>query len=182
MCGKGYQMLRGYEETIGQTIVFLDADLDANYSELVEKLSKPILDDKAFFVKSTFSRGSEWGRVTKLTVFPLLDMFYPDLNFIHQPLSGQVAFKKQLVQQLRFAVDYGVEISHLIQYYKMYGLSHIAQVELGDLKHRHRNLDELQLTASQVLKTILYHAHQDGKIDMNNPLLSKLPSDLDFGG
>tara|TARA_B100001564_G_scaffold316238_1_gene291480 strand:- start:5800 stop:6573 length:774 start_codon:yes stop_codon:yes gene_type:complete len=181
MSGKGYQMLRGYEESIGQTIVFLDADLDANYSELVKKLSKPILNREAFFVKSKFSRGNEWGRVTKLTAFPLLDMFYPDLNFIEQPLSGQVAFKKQVVEQLLFAGDYGVEISHLIQYYNMYGLSNIVQVELGDLKHRHRNLGDLQLTASQVVKMILYHAHKDGKLDMNDPLLSKLPKDLNFG-
>jgi len=179
-CGKGYQMVKGYEATIGQTVVFLDADLDANYSELVDKLSKPILEDEAFFVKSKFARGDDWGRVTKLTAQPLLDMFYPDLYLIQQPLSGQVAFKRQVVSQLLFPQDYGVEVSHLIQYYNMYGLSHIVQVELGNLKHRHRNLGDLQLTSSQVLKTILYHALKDGKLDIGDPMLGKLPTPLDF--
>jgi glucosyl-3-phosphoglycerate synthase len=178
--GKGYQMIKGYEASLGQTIVFLDADLDADYSKLVKKLSQPILKGKAFFVKSKFDRGDEWGRVTKLTAQPLLEMFYPELNFIEQPLSGQVAYKKQLVSQLLFPENYGVEISHLIQYYKMYGLSNIEQVDLGNLQHRHRGLGDLQLTSQQILKTVLYHAREDGKLDIKDSLLWKLPSSLDF--
>lgn len=172
--GKGYQMFKGFEETLGTNIVFLDADLDCHYGETADKLAEPLLSGEAFFVKSTFDRGEEWGRVTKLTAKPLIELFYPDLLFIEQPLSGQVAMKKTLAHQLEFPARYGVEISHLIQYYNMYGLSHISQVDLGDLKHRHRKLNDLELTAQEVAKTILFHAYRDAKIDMKIPLLEKL--------
>ena len=172
--GKGYQMVRGYEEALGINLVYMDADLECNYGEVADKLAKPLLSGEAFFVKSTFDRGKEWGRVTKLTAKPLLDIFYPDLNFIEQPLSGQVAMKKTLQNQLETPARYGVEVSHLIQYYGLYGLSHITQVDLGKVEHRHRQLDDLALTSQEVSKTILYHAYKDGKIDLKMPLLEKL--------
>lgn len=172
--GKGYQMIRGFEQSLGLNLVYLDADLDCHYGETADKIAEPLLSGEAFFVKSTFDRGKDWGRVTKLTAKPLLDVFYPDLNFIEQPLSGQVGMKKSLQQQLETPASYGVEISHLIQYYSLYGLSHITQVDLGKIDHRHRQLDDLALTAQEVAKTILYHAYKDGKIDMKMPLLEKL--------
>ena len=153
--GKGYQMVRGYEESLGVNLVYMDADLECDYGETADKLAAPLLSGESFFVKSTFERGREWGRVTKLTAKPLLGIFYPDLEFIEQPLSGQVAMKKTLQHQLETPARYGVEVSHLIQ-------------------HRHRQLDDLALTSQEVAKTILYHAYKDGKIDMKMPLLEKL--------
>lgn len=178
--GKGYQMIRGYEEALGSTIVYLDADLKSDYSELVEKLSQPILEEDYFFVKSKFDRGDDWGRVTKLTAQPLLQIFYPDLLWVSQPLSGQVAFKKGVLELIEFPANYGVEVSHLIQYYNIYGLNHLYQADLGVLQHRHRTLSDLQLTAEEVSKTIFYHAYRDGKIDMKLPLLEKLLKSSEF--
>lgn len=90
--GKGEALYTGYKEAECDIIAFIDADIHNLTSKKVEAMIKPILDGKTDITKTKFARES--GRVTELTAKPLLNFFFPEINF-EQPLSGQFAAKKE---------------------------------------------------------------------------------------
>ena len=134
-------------------------------NHIMQEMSKPI-QPKTKFVKSYFDRSNSpyGGRVTALTAKPLLNIFYPELTEIHQPLSGQIATYKEVLQNLYYPVDYGVEISHLIDIYSAFGIDAIEQVFLGKVTHRNRNLGSLIPTAESVTNIIIDKAYRQGKL------------------
>ena len=103
--GKGYAMEKGLKCANNGIVVFIDGDI-ANYSkDLIYKLANPIINDEADFVKSMFER--QGGRVTELVAKPMLDILFPDIYKFSQPLSGMIAAKKSLLDQIEFEKDYG---------------------------------------------------------------------------
>src|SRR5688572_6991624 len=111
MMGKGASMEDGTREARNEVILFLDADLTGLHESAIERMAEPLLNDEADFVKARFKRAA--GRVTMLTARPLLRTYFPELSYFAQPLSGIMAARKSLLDQLSFENDYGVDIGLL---------------------------------------------------------------------
>jgi glucosyl-3-phosphoglycerate synthase len=154
MLGKGASMKDGMLAATADVVVYLDGDLSALENHLIERLAAPILSKRADFVKAKFSRSG--GRVTKLTAKPLLQVFFPELAWIDQPLGGIVAARKQVLKQLSFELDYGVDVALLIDAWAS-GAT-ISEIEVGHIEHSSRPLDHLAEMASQVVRAIFDRA------------------------
>ena len=112
--GKGDSMREGMMVAKNEILVFLDADIPNYAADIVDKLTQPLINDEADFVKSYFERQA--GRVTEILVKPMLEFFFPHLLQFKQPLSGMIAGKKSFFQKAKvdFENDYGADIGLLI--------------------------------------------------------------------
>ncbi|OBI04639.1 glucosyl-3-phosphoglycerate synthase [Mycolicibacter heraklionensis] len=163
--GKGEALWRSLAATSGDIVVFIDSDLIDPDPMFVPNLVGPLLTgDGVHLVKGFYRRplkvnGTEeptgGGRVTELVARPLLTALRPDLGAVIQPLGGEYAGSRELLESVPFAPGYGVEIGLLIDTYDRLGLEAIAQVNLGVRAHRNRPLAELALMSRQVVATLL---------------------------
>jgi glucosyl-3-phosphoglycerate synthase len=163
--GKGEVLWRSLAATGGDLVVFVDADLVDVEAALVVSLLGPLLAVpgvelvKGFYRRplrlETVETGTGGGRVTELVARPLLARFAPELSGVVQPLGGEYAATRGLLESLPFAASYGVEIALLLDTVAARGLDAIAQVDLGVRKHRNRTLLELGVMAQEVLDTVL---------------------------
>jgi glucosyl-3-phosphoglycerate synthase len=133
----------------------------------VPSLVGPLLVDDAVLVKAFYDRPingqpSGGGRVTELLARPLIDLLFPALSDIRQPLAGETAAHRWVFEKVGFADGYGVEIGLLIDVARDFGADAIAQVDLGVRVHRNRPLDELRPQADDVLRTALGRAGLTG--------------------
>ena len=159
--GKGDAMWRGLASVSSELVVFLDTDTVDFHEGFVRGLVGPLISAPGIdFVKGCFARplreGSrlrpgEGGRVTELMARPLLNLYAPELAVFDQPLAGEVAARRELLEQLPFCVGYGVEIAMLIDAWRLVGLEGLAQVDLGERQNRHQPLRELSAMAYAVL-------------------------------
>jgi len=166
--GKGEVLWRSLAATHGDLMVFVDADLVDVDAGLVVGLLGPLLTaDGVELVKGFYRRplrletteaGTGGGRVTELVARPLIARFAPQLSGIVQPLGGEYAATRTLLESLPFAASYGVEIALLLDTLDARGLDAIAQVDLGVRKHRNRTLLDLGLMSAEVLDTVLRRA------------------------
>lgn len=154
MLGKGASMKDGMLAAKEDVVVYLDGDLSGLESHLIERLAAPILSKRAEFVKAKFSRSG--GRVTKLTAKPLLQVFFPELTWIDQPLGGIVAARRDVLRGLTFELDYGVDVALLIDAWA--GGAAISEVEVGHIEHPSQPLERLADMAAQVMRAILDRA------------------------
>lgn len=159
--GKGDALWRGLSATSGELVVFLDTDT-ANFSArfLLDLIAPLLGDPTVHLVKGAFRRpfraGEETtpdggGRVTELLARPLLNLHLPELAGFLQPLAGEVAARRRLLEALAFPVGYGVEIAILIDAYRTVGLDGLAQAQLGIRENAHQALGDLSAMAYQVL-------------------------------
>lgn len=165
VAGKGEVLWRSLAATSGDLIAFVDSDLIKPDPAFVPKLLGPLLlGDGIHLVKGYYRRplrvsGSEdthgGGRVTELVARPLLAALRPELTCVLQPLGGEYAGTRELLEAVPFAPGYGVEIGLLLDTYDRLGLHAIAQVNLGVRKHRNRPLHELGAMSRQVIGTML---------------------------
>ena len=102
------------------------------------------------------------GRVTELTARPLIRLFYPDLAGVEQPLAGEVAARRELLERLPFMTGYGVDIALLLDAYAAVGLDGLAQVDLDVRQNAHQPLRDLGPMASAVLGTVAVEARTRG--------------------
>lgn len=162
--GKGEALWRLTYAASGDLVVFCDADIVDFGPRFVVGLLGPLLNDPdAAFVKGFYARPGEngdndGGRVTEVLARPLLATLFPHLGGIVQPLSGEYAARRSLLEQLPFARGYGVDLGLLIDAAASVGTQHIVQVDLGTRRHRNRPLDELGAQAFTVLQTGLARA------------------------
>lgn len=152
--GKGASMRDGLLVAKGEIVVYLDGDIDVYDPHTVDRLTEPILQDVADFVKSTFERSA--GRVTELVAKPLLALLMPGLNKFSQPLSGMIAGRKSLLMKLNFENDYGVDVGLLIDAYMLN--ARIAEVSIGSIVNKSKTWTELSPMAKEVAKAILKRA------------------------
>ncbi|MFL5818500.1 MAG: glucosyl-3-phosphoglycerate synthase [Conexibacter sp.] len=159
--GKGDALWRAVHATRGDVVAFVDADSADFDSRFVLGLLGPLLtDDAVAFVKGAYRRpltvGAETvpeggGRVTELLARPLLNLHVPELAGVVQPLAGEMAARRVLLEQLPFPVGYGVEIALLIDALRVAGLDALAQVDLGTRRNAHQPLHALSAMAYAVL-------------------------------
>ena len=173
--GKGEALWKSLFVLRGDVILWLDADITNFDPRFVCGPLGPILTDPDVgYVKSFYRRpigdGAgkdqktlEGGRVTELSARPLLSMFWPHLAGLIQPLAGEYAGRRSLLEQVPFATGYGVEIGLLIDIAERFGLDAMAQVDLEERTHRNRPIGELSRMAFAVLHAAMRRA--SGRID-----------------
>ena len=126
----------------GDFVVWCDGDVTSFEPVWVTRLLAPLLDDETVaLVKARYHRPSHeggGGRTTELVARPLLSLYVPELTGLEQPLSGEVAGRRSVLEQLPFVEGWGVEIAMLVDLAQRLGPECIAQVDLGVRTHRHR--------------------------------------------
>lgn len=180
--GKGQAMWRGVFESVGDFVVFLDADVRNFGPHFVTGLLGPLLHHdetcmvKAYYERPNHGRSGQGGRVTELVAKPLISMLFPHLAFVRQPLAGECAARRQVLERVGFAPGYGVELALLVDVASAFGAGSIAQVDLGVREHRNRPLEELAPQARTIMETAFRRAGVDGT-GLGGPTQST-PADL----
>ena len=164
--GKGEVLWRALAATTGDLVVFLDSDLVDFDPGFVPALLGPLFTEpgvalvKGFYRRPLRLEAAELdnggGRVTELLVRPLLAALRPELAGVVQPLGGEYAATRELLESVPFAAGYGVEIGLLLDTHTRRGLDALAQVNLGVRKHRNRSLLQLGVMARQILAAALH--------------------------
>jgi glucosyl-3-phosphoglycerate synthase len=159
--GKGEALWKSLLVTKGDLLAFVDADLTHWGPHFVTGLLGPLLsDERVLLVKGFYERlyaagdGSltaDGGRVTELVARPLLSLWWPELAGIVQPLAGEWAARRDLMESLPIPVGYGVELAVLLDTAKHHGLEAIAQVDLGSRGHKHQASHDLAVMAAELL-------------------------------
>lgn len=162
LLGKGASMEDGVWAARNELVLFLDGDLSGLAEDLVPKMTGPLLEGQADFVKARFTRSA--GRVTLLTARPLLLTFFPELAHIEQPLGGIMAARRAVLRNLRFETDYGVDVGLLLDAAAT-GAT-IAQADIGHIQHDSQPLEVLGDMAKQVVRVILDRAARYGRLDL----------------
>ncbi|MCI3272197.1 glucosyl-3-phosphoglycerate synthase [Streptomyces cylindrosporus] len=157
--GKGEVLWRSLLVTDGDIVCFIDADLKDFSSDFVSGIVGPLLTDLGIdLVKGMYDRplagaAGQGGRVTELMARPLLNMHWPQLAGFVQPLGGEYAARRSLLEQLPFPVGYGVELGMLVDALHLVGLDALAQVDVGVRKHRHQDGQALGRMAAAIYRT-----------------------------
>ncbi|MDT3724997.1 glucosyl-3-phosphoglycerate synthase [Streptomyces sp. DSM 41972] len=165
--GKGEVLWRSLLVTRGDIVCFVDADLREFSSDFVTGIVGPLLTDPGLqLVKAMYDRpmttadgnitgagAGQGGRVTELMARPLLNMHWPQLAGFVQPLGGEYAARRGLLEQLPFPVGYGVELGMLVDALHLVGLDALAQVDVGVRKHRHQDGQALGRMAAAIYRT-----------------------------
>jgi glucosyl-3-phosphoglycerate synthase len=177
--GKGEALWKSMAAATGDLIVFIDADLVGFTADYVTGLLGPLLTDPSVvFVKGTYDRPlavggtvtpTGGGRVTELVARPLLNQFWPELAGFVQPLGGEYAARREVLEQVPFAGGYGVELGLLVDIFELVGLDAMAQVDLGRRQHRHQSDEALAAMASQVMLTAWGRLDRQGRIVESAP-------------
>ncbi|MEU6734600.1 glucosyl-3-phosphoglycerate synthase [Streptomyces physcomitrii] len=168
--GKGEVLWRSLLVTEGDIVCFVDADLRDFSADFVTGIVGPLLTDPDVqFVKAMYDRpltgadgavgtgsggsAAQGGRVTELMARPLLNMHWPRLAGFVQPLGGEYAVRRPLLEQLPFPVGYGVELGLLVDALHTVGLDALAQVDVGVRRHRHQDGQALGRMAAAIYRT-----------------------------
>jgi glucosyl-3-phosphoglycerate synthase len=159
--GKGEALWKSLLVTEGDLLVFMDADLTHWGPHFVTGLLGPLLhDERVLLVKGFYERlyrggdgsvSADGGRVTELVARPLLNLWWPELAGIVQPLAGEWAARRDLMESLPIPVGYGIELAVLIDTAREHGLEAIAQVDLGSRGHKHQASHDLAVMAAELL-------------------------------
>lgn len=170
--GKGEALWKSLYVTHGDVVVFIDADLEQFDPQFAVGLLGPLLADPSVqFVKAFYDRPLQagqtilpagGGRVTELMARPLLNLHWPHLAGFVQPLAGEYAGRRTLLERVPFMSGYGVEIAMLVDVFELAGLSAMAQVDLGSRRHRNSSDAALGQMAAQVYLALLSRIERHG--------------------
>jgi glucosyl-3-phosphoglycerate synthase len=163
--GKGEALWKSLYTTHGDIVLWLDTDIVNIHPRFVYGLIGPLLaSPRIQFVKGFYRRplkvgnkvqAGGGGRVTELTARPLLNLFYPELSGVVQPLSGEYGGRRQALEHLSFFSGYGVETGLLIDIFEAHGLSAIAQVDLQERIHHNQQLEALSKMSFAIIQAVI---------------------------
>lgn len=163
--GKGEALWKSLYVTKGDIVVWIDSDVTDIHPKFVYGLVGPLLTQpRVDFVKGYYRRplnlGTEMlttggGRVTELTARPLINLFYPELSGLVQPLAGEMAGRRSLLERLPFFTGYGVETGLLIDILERHGLRHIGQTDLENRVHRNQDMISLSKMAFAIVQVVM---------------------------
>ena len=199
--GKGENLWKAIYQLQGDILVYIDADIKNIHPRFVYGLVAPLIYRpeihyvKAFYdrplASSNGSRPSGGGRVTEILIRPLFSLFFPELTALIQPLSGEYAVRREVLDKIPFPIGYGVETSHLIDVYHRWGLQAIAQTDLDRRVHRNQHTRELGKMAFGILQTFLRRVEALGilgnlpelsttlrQFQVNNNLFEEIPLNI----
>jgi glucosyl-3-phosphoglycerate synthase len=175
--GKGESLWRSLSVATGDIVCWIDADIRNFSPHFVTRLLAPLLldeDGELAFVKGFYRRPlvqdghvvpDGGGRVTELLARPLLASLFPELSCVRQPLAGEYAGRRDVLERLPFFTGYSVEAGLLIDLLGEAGLDAIAQADLTERVHRNRPLAELAPMARAIARTIMRRAREHGRIE-----------------
>tara|TARA_R110002096_G_scaffold16106_23_gene55131 strand:- start:4461 stop:5447 length:987 start_codon:yes stop_codon:yes gene_type:complete len=173
--GKGENLWKAIHQLKGDIICYVDADIKNIHPRFVTGLVAPLIrnDDmhyvKAFYDRPlAFSEGirpSGGGRVTEILVRPLFSLFFPELTALVQPLSGEYAVRRKVLEEIPFPIGYGVETSHIIDVYKRWGLNAFGQTDLDQRVHRNQTTRALGKMSFGILQSFLNRMEAYDMID-----------------
>lgn len=168
--GKGEALWKSLLVTRGDIVLWIDTDIVNIHPRFVYGVLGPMLVDPTIqFVKGFYRRplkvgdklqAGGGGRVTELTARPLLNLFYPELSGVIQPLSGEYGGRRSALEQLSFYSGYGVETGLLIGMYEKFGLNSIAQSDLQERIHHNQPLEALSKMSFAILQTVVRKLEQ----------------------
>ena len=175
LLGKGDAMWRALSVLTGDLICFVDADSEDFAGHFATGLLGPLICvPQIRFVKAFYRRpfktargrveATGGGRVTELMARPLLAAWYPELAAIRQPLAGEFAARRDLLEQMAFCTGYAVEIGLLLDVYAAVGIDAIGQVDLDVRQNRHRPLHDLGPMADAVLGAVTRRLRREGRL------------------
>ncbi|MGZ8764440.1 MAG: glucosyl-3-phosphoglycerate synthase, partial [Acidimicrobiia bacterium] len=162
--GKGNAMWKSLYACDGDIVCWVDADIRNFGAHFVTALLAPLLHEphvafvKGFYRRPLHGEPSGGGRVTELMARPALSLLFPSLTPFVQPLSGEYAGRRELLETLPFVEGWGVELGLLIDVVSAFGIGAVAQVDLGEREHRNRPLLDLGPQALAILVTALRRA------------------------
>lgn len=178
--GKGENLWKALHVAQGDIIVYVDGDIRNFAPRFVTGLVGPLLENqdidfvKAYYhrplIDSAGGRTADGGRVTEILVRPMISLFFPELADVLQPLAGEYAARRSLLETLSFPVGYGVEAAHLIDLARRGLMGRTAQTDLEERIHRHQDNLALGKTAFAILHVMLRRLHEDGKILLRDTL------------
>lgn len=160
--GKGEALWKSQFVTTGELLVFIDADLTGWGTHFVTGLLGPLLTSsdvalvKGYYDRVLDDRSAgqvtpQGGRVTELVARPLLNLHWPALAAVVQPLAGEWAIRRSVFSQLSVPVGYGVELAVLLDVVSELGIDAVAQVDLGARAHSHQSVHDLGVMAAEIL-------------------------------
>jgi hypothetical protein len=162
--GKGETLWKSLYVLNGDIIAWIDTDIVNIHPRFVYGILGPLLRSQHIqYVKGFYRRpirtagkiqAGGGGRVTELVARPLINLFFPELSGLVQPLSGEYAGRRQALERLPFFTGYGVETGLLIDLLEQFGLSAIAQVDLVERIHRNQTLTALSAMAFAIIQVV----------------------------
>ena len=168
--GKGQAMWKGVHAATGDVVVFLDGDIRSFDARFVLGLAGPLLvRDDITFAKGYYRRAG--GRVTELVARPLISVFFPYLADLDQPLSGECASYRHILESIPFSGGYSVDLGLLIDVTARFGNTGLVQCDLGERIHRNRPLAELGPQSLAIVQLALERA---GVADVDFPWVAQL--------
>lgn len=164
--GKGENLWKALYVTKGDIIIYLDADITNIHHRFAYALLGPLLSyDHIKYAKAFYDRplaGEDpkirptgGGRVTELVIRPMFSLFFPELTQILQPLSGEYAACREILETIHFPIGYGIETSMILDIYEKWGLNVMAQIDLDRRVHRNQDTKALGKMAFVIMKTFL---------------------------
>jgi glucosyl-3-phosphoglycerate synthase len=174
--GKGEALWKSLYVTRGDLIAWVDTDIVNIHPRFVYGILGPLLQsDQVQYVKGFYRRplkvGNKMqagggGRVTELVARPLINLFFPELSGLIQPLSGEYAGRRSALEQVPFFTGYGVETGLLIDLLDKFGLRGIAQVDLQERVHHNQPLDALSRMSFAIIQVIVSRLEDRHKINL----------------
>ncbi len=169
--GKGENLWKSLYLLRGDIVLWLDADIRNFHPKFITGLLGPLIyRPEIGFVKAFYERPltleggirtGGGGRVTEILVRPLFNLFYPELTGLIQPLSGEYAGRREVLERIAFSIGYGVETGMLIDIYQRKGLACMAQVDLDQRVHRNQSTVSLGRMAFGILQTFFRRLESD---------------------
>jgi glucosyl-3-phosphoglycerate synthase len=182
--GKGEALWRSLAVSSGDIIVWIDSDVRNFSSTYIAELAAPLLEEESILMVKAFHHRPLGGdgdgkppggaRVTEIVARPAINLLYPELAGVIQPLAGEYAVRRGPIEELPFSTGYGVEIGLLIDLVERFGLGALAQVDLGVRFHANQDNVALGRMSFQVLSAMLHRLHRSGRLR----LIDDLPPEI----
>lgn len=179
--GKGENIWKSLAVTSGDLLCFLDGDVRNMHPRFVLGTVGPLLTNASIhFVKGFYERPhaaaeigerpAGGGRVTEALIRPLLSLFYPELSGLIQPLAGEYAVRRQVLEAIPIPTGYGVETALLLDISERWGVECMAQTDLDERVHRHQDTAALGRMGFAILHAFFERAARSGRISLRHPL------------
>lgn len=189
--GKGEALWKSLYFATGDIILWSDSDIKNPHPRFVYGILGPLLQkQEVSFVKAFYRRPlkveekleeGEGGRVTELVVKPLLNLFYPELGVIFQPLSGEYGGRREILETIPFSCGYGVESGLLLDIYERWGLQAMAQVDLEERIHHNQDLKSLKKMSFGILQRFFHKLEEYGHLAVKKELNQTMIHGMDEG-
>lgn len=175
--GKGEALWKSLVPLTGDIVVWVDSDIRNFTPHFIYGLLGPLLREPGIgFVKGYYrrplflgemKRETGGGRVTEICARPLINLFYPELAGLIQPLSGEYAGRRHILESVPFFTGYGVEMGLNIDIYRKYGLGSMAQTDLRRRVHHNQSTEALGRMAFGIMQAVFRRLNEEGRMDFH---------------